>query len=191
MAESRLNPRLFEREPLQRCRLEECGGACCLHGAWVDVAEARQILANRDRIAPYLDPASRAPEEWFEDRLEPDENTLAGRVWHTQVLVNAGHYGGTACVFLRQDARCALQVAAEAAGNHPWFWKPFFCILHPLDLDEQGCITLDRTDALLAEPASCLRPSAEHTPLMVTFAPELRYLLGEEEFQRLSSGSEA
>jgi hypothetical protein len=181
-----LNPRLFDLEPLRRCRLEECGGACCQHGAWVDAVEARQILANRTQILPHLDHGSPAPEEWFEAPQEPDENALAGRVWHTLVLADELPHGGTACVFLRRDAKCALQLAAEAAAFHPWYWKPFYCILHPLDLDEQGRITLDETAALLAEPASCVRRTGSLTPLTATFAPELRYLLGDKEFQRLA-----
>lgn len=183
-----LNPRLFDREPLRRCHLQECGGACCLHGAWVDAVEARQILANRTRIAPFLDSISPAPQDWFEESQEPDKYALAGQVWHTRVLDNELHYGGTACVFLRRDAKCALQEAAVAAAQHPWFWKPFFCILHPLDLDDQGRITLDETGALLEEPASCVRPAEDPTLLMLTFEPELRYLLGENEYRRLRAG---
>lgn len=188
MVDARLNPRLFDRESLRRCRLEECGGACCLHGAWVDSVEARQILADRTNILPYLDPGSPEPKDWFEARQEPDEHALAGQVWHTRLLANEHHYGGTSCVFLQQDAKCALQEAAVAAARHPWFWKPFFCILHPLDLDELGRITLDETKALLAEPAGCVRPAGEPTPLVITFAPELRYLLGEKEYSRLCPG---
>ncbi len=183
--ETRLNPRLLDSEPMRRCRLEECGGACCLHGAWVDAVEAREILANRSLIAPHLEPGSPGPQDWFDERQEPDENALAGRVWHTRVSLNEQHYGGTACVFWRQDAKCALQVAAEAATLAPWFWKPFYCILHPLDLDELGRITLDDTVTLLAEPASCLRPAPSAVALVTNFAPELQYLLGELEFRRL------
>jgi hypothetical protein len=101
------------------------------------------------------------------------------------VLPDDAHYGGTACIFLRRDYLCALQVAASTNGLHPWRFKPFYCILHPLDLDEAGRITLDETGEMLAEPGSCLRPAEQPIPLIETFAPELRYLLGEKAYRRL------
>jgi hypothetical protein len=57
--------------------------------------------------------------------------------------------------------------------------------LHPLDLDEQGRITLDVTEELLCEPGSCLRPADSAVSLLETFEPELRYLMGEEKYQEL------
>jgi hypothetical protein len=105
------------------------------------------------------------------------------------VVEHHRHYGGTACVFLRSDHKCALQVASQASGHHPWHWKPFYCILHPLDLDEEGRITLDETDLMLDEPGSCLRPATENIPLLVTFEEELRYFLGDEEYEKLINSS--
>jgi hypothetical protein len=98
---------------------------------------------------------------------------------------NEKHWGGTACAFLREDHKCALQAAAQAAGLDPWGWKPFYCILHPLYLDDEGRISLDETDSLLDEPGSCLRPASQPIPLVVTFEEELRYLLGDEVYQAL------
>jgi hypothetical protein len=106
-------------------------------------------------------------------------------VVHTRVLPAPDHYGGTACVFLREDWKCALQVAAEGEGLHPWRFKPFFCVMHPLDLDAEGNLTLDTAPALLEEPASCLRRTAVPRPLAETLEPELRYLLGEKGYARL------
>jgi hypothetical protein len=68
---------------------------------------------------------------------------------------------------------------------HPWQFKPYYCILHPLDLDEQGRITLDETKLLLDEAGSCLRPAENPIPLVETFGPELRYLLGEKAYAAL------
>jgi hypothetical protein len=81
---------------------------------------------------------------------------------------------------MREDYQCALQTAADQANKHPWRFKPFYCILHPLDLDDHGRITLDEIHLLLAEPASCLRPDKKHIPLKETFSEELDYLLGKE-----------
>jgi hypothetical protein len=180
-----LNPRLLQAEPMQRCKLHECRGACCLHGVWIDLAERDDLLANAELIAPHLPAALHDPRAWFDGREEADEFSPSGRVAHSTVMPDPDHYGGTACIFLREDYKCALQVAGQAAGLHPWRLKPFYCILHPLDLDEEGRITLDETSALMGEEGSCLRPAESSLPLLETFEAELRYFLGNDEYQRL------
>jgi hypothetical protein len=180
-----LNPRLLQDEPMQRCKLHECRGACCLHGVWIDLAERDDLLANADRIAPHLPTALQDPRAWFDGREEADEFSPSGKVVHSTVLPDREHYGGTACIFLREDYKCALQVAGQSAGLHPWRFKPFYCILHPLDLDDEGRITLDETAALIDEEGSCLRPAESPRPLLETFEAELRYFLGDEEYSRL------
>ena len=178
-----INPRLRQAEPMRRCKLGECHGACCLYGVWLGEEEAETIRANADQIAQHMPPALQNPELWFTDEHDEDDNFASGRVIHSRVLPDPSHHGGSACAFLRDDHKCALQIASVAAGQHPWQWKPFYCILHPLDLDDQGRITLDQTEAMLAEPGSCLRPAAEKIPLLETFEEELRYLLGDEEYE--------
>lgn len=180
-----INPRMLRQEPMQRCLLGECKGACCLHGVWIDRAERDDILAHADQIAAYMPETLRDPEVWFDGRTDRDPFSRSGFVFHSNVLPDPAHYGGTACVFLLADAKCALQVAGAVAGLHPWRFKPFYCVLHPLDLDESGRITLDETALLLDEEGSCLRktPDGRLIPLLDTFEPELRYFLGEEGFQ--------
>jgi hypothetical protein len=180
-----VNPRLLRPEPMQRCALGECRAACCLYGVWIDRAEAETIQANAGLIALHMEIEHRDPAGWFDGREEPDEHTPSGWTVHSRVLPAPDHYGGTGCVFLRRDHRCALQAAAQANGLHPWRFKPFYCILHPLDLDEQGRITLDDTALLLEEPGSCLRPAGRPIPLAETFEPELRYLLGDDAYHAL------
>jgi hypothetical protein len=183
--ERRINPRLLESERMQRCTLGVCQAACCLHGVWIDRVEAQDIRLNAYWIAPHLEAENQNPADWFDGREEPDDNALSGWTVHSTVLPDPDHYGETACIFLRKDHKCALQVAADAAGLHPWRFKPFYCILHPLDLDEEGRITLDETHLMLEEPGSCLRSSDHPVPLLETFEPELRYLLGEKGYRRL------
>ncbi len=180
-----VNPRLYRTEPMRRCTLAECHAACCLYGVWADAEEAREIRARAADILPHMPPGAQNPDAWFTGEREPDPFTPGGEVVHSRVVEAPEHYGGTACIFLRADHKCALQVAAEALGEHPWRFKPFYCILHPLDLDEQGRITLDETEALLDEPGSCLRPAEKPRPLVDTFAPELRHFLGVRKYQRL------
>jgi len=181
----RINPRLLKSEPMRRCTLSECRGACCLHGAWVDLIEIEDILSYAEQIIPHMPEGAADPQDWFDERRDPDKYAISGEVGHTAVLPDDDHYGGTACIFLRPDHKCALQTAADEGALHPWRFKPFYCILHPLDLDEQGRITLDETNLMLAEPGSCLRPAEKSTPLIEIFAEELCYLLGEKGYRQL------
>jgi hypothetical protein len=180
-----INPRLYDSEPMQRCRLHQCKAACCLYGVWVDLKEKEELLANAAVISPFMRLGYADPITWFNDETDADEFSPSKQVHHSTVLEDKAHYGGTSCVFLRSDSKCALQVAADANGLHSWHFKPFYCILHPLDLDEQGRITLDDTELLLDEPGSCLRPSKTLIPLAETFEPELAHFLGVEKYRRI------
>lgn len=183
--ENRVNPRMYESEPLKRCCLEECTGACCVFGVWIDPREVQDIIANAALILPFMPETARIPGEWFVPVEDNDIHSPSGKVLHTAVENAPWHHGNTACIFCLTDGKCALQVAATANGLHPWRFKPYYCILHPLDQDEQGRFTVDTVDALLAEKGSCLRASEETTPLIEIFAPELEYLLGEKAYRAM------
>jgi len=185
--EDRVNPRMLKSEPLRRCNLDDCHGACCVFGVWVDTREVTHILNNASLIAPSMPEDSKNPGEWFVPVEDDDKNSPTGRVIHTAVENRPDHYEGTACVFWRSDAKCALQVAAVENGFHPWQFKPYYCLLHPLEQDEQGRITLDKTADLLAEQGSCVQPTIEAIPLVETFEQELQYLLGEKLFAQLKA----
>ncbi len=175
---NKINPRLLKSEPIQRCNFSNCKAACCVFGAWVDDFHKKEILSNSILISQHMRKGYEKPSSWFNELSEPDQHSLSGTVTHTTVLDNPDHYGGTACIFMREDHKCTLQVASEVNGDHPWRFKPFYCILHPLDLDEQGRITLDETKELVNEPASCVRKAEHKTPLIEIFSEELEYLLG-------------
>lgn len=180
----KMNPRLLQSEPLQRCKLHRCEAACCIYGVWIDRLEAARIYENANIIQSGMPEKWKKPDGWFDGREEEDIHVPSGRVIHSRVVDTPKHYGGSACVFLQDDHKCVLQTTAQKAGMHPWSLKPFYCILHPLDLDEEGRITLDDTGLLLDEPGSCVRPSKALIPLMDTFEPELRYFLGNQEYDR-------
>jgi Fe-S-cluster containining protein len=189
LLKGRVAPRMLESAQMQRCTLKECQGACCIFGVWLDLGEVERIQKNSALIAPFLEEDLRDPALWFAGFEDEDPQTPSGRVIHSAVETNPEHYGGTACIFLRRDAKCALQVAAVENGMHPWSFKPFYCILHPLDLDDQGRITIDATAELLAEKGSCLVPANTEIPLAETFAEELEYLLGAKAYHALLSAS--
>ena len=186
-----INPRLLQKEPLRRCRLEECRAACCLHGVWIDSAEWQDIRQQASLIIPHMPSGWDDPDLWLDERTDADPFARSGQVVHSRVLPDVTHYGKTACIFLRDDHRCALQVAGDINGLHPWRFKPFYCVLHPLDMDEHGRITLDETELLLDEPGSCLRQAKGEIPLIETFEPELRYFLGDEGYNILMDGADS
>ena len=170
---------------MRRCTLDECHGACCVFGVWTDEREMEDILAHAELIKPHMPEGATDPADWFAAYEDHDEFSPSKLVVHTAVETKPEHYGGTACIFWRADAKCALQVAGVASGQHPWRFKPYYCILHPLDLDDEGLITVDETEALLAEPGSCLRAAENPIPLTETFEEELRYLLGDKGYEEL------
>lgn len=182
---SRINPRLLKAEPIQRCKLSECKGACCVFGVWVDLREVDDIMRNAATILPHMPEDARVPGEWFAAVEDDDKRSPSGKVIHTAVENRPDHHKGTACIFCLADGKCALQVAALANGLHPWRFKPFYCVLHPLDLDEDGKITLDIIEDMVNEKASCVRSSPDLIPLLDTFGPELKYLLGEHAYLSL------
>ena len=166
---------LFRTTRLQRCRLGECHAACCLHGVWVDPLEKEDVLRNAGAILPHLPETRRNPEEWFGAKSEKDSSFPSGCVVSSAVIANPAHYGGTECVFLRPDGLCALQVAAEAVGEHPWRWKPFHCIIHPITT-EDGEFTIASDEELLAEEGGCFRAAAEESRMSDWLSEEIDFL---------------
>ena len=95
------------------------------------------------------------------------------------------HPAGTTCVFLRpEDRYCALQTASIASGDPPWSLKPFYCILHPLTLEDDH-LQLDDSNEIYHEGGHCQRPQDRETPLFVTFRAELEHVLGEDGYADL------
>jgi hypothetical protein len=172
----KFNPRLNDSEPIRRCGWPACKAACCVYGVWIDLDEQADILAHADLIKSHLPPKRQDSSRWFDGEIVPDRHTPSRQVTHTRVIRDPNHYGGSACIFMRKDYKCALQVAGEAAGEHPWRFKPFYCVLHPLDLDQHGRITLDEIRFMVDEAASCVRPAEEEVTLSEFYAEELAYL---------------
>jgi hypothetical protein len=171
----RFSESLFRATMLRRCRLEECRAACCLHGVWVDPLEKEDILRHSEAIVPFLPEGRRDPQGWFTGELEEDDLLPSGYAVASTVVPNPAHYGGTECIFLRPDGLCSLQVAAVAEGEHPWRWKPFHCIIHPMTT-EDGEFTLASDEELLAEDASCFRAGARESRMNEWLAEEMEFL---------------
>ena len=178
-----ISPRMFNSEKLQRCKLHECHGACCTFGVWIDLLEKERIGEFSEIVQSCMDPSTFDRGNWYLSEIEEDSFTLSGKVIHTRVVKRNRPFKRQTCIFLRSDHKCALQVASEKLGKHPWFLKPFYCVLHPLDLNDNGQVTLDQTKIILDEEKSCLRYSERlNTPIEI-FEDELRYLWGDSTYQ--------
>ena len=167
---------LFRPTRLRRCQLKECHAACCLHGVWVDPLEKEDVLRFSEIILPHMAEERRDPGHWFGDTAEEDTAFPSGCVVPSAVISNPAHYGGTECVFLRPDWLCALQVAATAAGETPWRWKPFHCIIHPI-ATEDGQFTLASDEELLAEEGGCFRDAGLESRMNDWLAEEINFLI--------------
>lgn len=173
-----INPRLLKSEHIHKCAFPNCNAACCVYGAWVDQLLMKKIISESTLISKHMQGEYSDPSAWFNELSEPDKHSLSGIVVHTSVIDDPKHYGGTACVFMRKDHKCSLQVAAEENNFHKWYFKPFYCILHPLDIDEIGRVTLGNTEELIIEAASYVRQNDKEILLTELFSEELEYFLG-------------
>jgi Zn-finger nucleic acid-binding protein len=185
----RVDRRLLEARPTQRCRTEECQSWCCTGGVWLDVKERDKILANAELIKPHLPPDRRDESRWFEGEDEhPDYPT--GRAVGTQVVDDPTHRAGHTCLFLRpEDRYCALQVTSLANSQHPWSLKPFYCALHPITT-EYDQVMLDDDNEIYTEGGNCQRAAETALALYEVFENELKLVLGEEGYEMLKRAVE-
>ncbi len=141
------------RRKLSRCSLSNCHGTCCYDGVHVDddTGTILQRLADQRadefrEMGLSLPDAVIVHEQWRGS--DPAAKTAVKPFPFSSVVEDyPAHFNDTACVFLLDDARCGLQVLAERDGEHPWYYKPFSCWLHPISVSPSK-ITLpdDSTD---------------------------------------------
>lgn len=177
-----ISTRMYLKEPLKRCILTNCSGVCCTYGVWIDLAEKEEIFTHHDVIESCMDPNSGGFDEWFEQQVEDDPFTRTRKVVHSKVVIRKKPIFRKTCIFQRADHKCALQVASEVVGKDPWHLKPFYCVLHPMDINDAGEITLDETEIIIEEEKSCLRFSDAPLSPIEIFEEELRYLLGDQPY---------
>ena len=131
------------RRPLTRCALARCHGTCCSEGVYLNAevaATLRNLLrreAERFRSLGMERPEEAVVEE-VEDGVRSVRTALMPRPFRARVPDYPAHFPETACAFLLDDARCALQVVAEDRQLHPWHYKPLACWLHPVSLSPEG-----------------------------------------------------
>jgi hypothetical protein len=186
-----VNPVLLEARPMSRCRLEECQSYCCNGGVWIHNTQADDILAHQDLILPHMPPDRRDPSQWFDGLSEPDiDFPEAGDAMGTSVVPDPTHPAGQTCIFLNAERLCVLQKAGIEAGEHPWRFKPYYCALHPLGLDEMK-LELEEESEVYKAGGNCSRPSGDLIPLYQLFDIEAKLFLGEEGYAELDRIAQA
>jgi hypothetical protein len=155
----------------------------------VDPLEMEDILQHSGAIVPFLPEGRRDPHHWFGVIREEDDLLPSGFAVASTVIPNPAHYGGTECIFLRPDGLCSLQAAACAAGEHPWRWKPFHCIIHPITT-EDGEFTIATDEELQAEDASCFRAGAHESRMSDWLTEEIAFLtaVGDDQWKENEPG---
>jgi len=180
----RLNKKVLSVQPIRRCNITSCYGICCSCGVWLDNEEKANILRHADLVKPHLPAERQDPQLWFGDYDEEDDSFPSGHCGATDTFPDPDHPYGEVCIFLRPDARCALQVTALANEMHSWALKPFFCALYPLVIDE-GWLEIDDENELYLEEACCKHLVHVEEPLYVVMKDEFVHALGEEGYQEL------
>jgi hypothetical protein len=123
-------PRLARRLFVRGATVQRCDGSCCLKGSVASIDERDRVLDHAAQVAPHMTASRRdEPTRWFARRVERDENYVCGKSVATEVVDGA-------CVFLRDDRLCALQVAALAEGMAAFALKPAMCLLWPIHVQD-------------------------------------------------------
>ena len=88
--------KLLESRAIRRCELQECQAHCCSCGVYLNVDEAKRILAHQEMILPHLGPDRRDPDTWFDWTPEPDHDHPDGGMLASTNVANIRR-GRTAC----------------------------------------------------------------------------------------------
>ncbi|MCX6815643.1 MAG: DUF3109 family protein [Candidatus Aenigmarchaeota archaeon] len=130
--------------PLKRCSLKDCKGICCYDGVYLEKGGDRVIekIVARERDF-FKDLGLNLPDKvitedlWLDGSVEK-KTSVRPRAFSKNVVVYPAHFNDTACVFLKEDGQCGLQMLAETRGQHSWYYKPLGCWLHPIHLESEG-----------------------------------------------------
>lgn len=127
--------------PLSRCDLAHCRGTCCHDGVYLGPEEAsvlREVVAGAKEEFEAMGlelPTRVVVYGSWRDIASGPKTAVRQETRHGVVEGYPAHFPETACVFLLNDARCALQSLAMQRGLPPWYYKPLTCWMHPLGFD--------------------------------------------------------
>jgi Fe-S-cluster containining protein len=190
-----IDPRLLELRAITRCRVQQCRGACCADGVWLDYDHSRRILDNAALIQPFMPEDRRDVSTWFAELHDDDPAFPSGRYTGTTTVEDPTHPSGTTCRFLRpEDRYCAIQAASMAHGLDAWDLKPYYCRLFPIVdqyVDEHDrplpmpMLTIDDENDLFSRGGTCSEACATTQPVFQVYAEEVAHVLGLAGYRRL------
>lgn len=149
---------------LKRCDLRACEGACCYDGVYLGDKE-EEHLCTIVEAHPAAFPNLPFPFVVTRDWQGVLGRKTAVRAHHYENPGYPVHFTQTRCVFALPDARCSLQVLAEANDVHPWAYKPHACWLHPL---RESAVGIAPPPIKSADDPNRVDP---HYPGYVSFTP--------------------
>lgn len=121
---------------LKHCALNECQVLCCYDGVYLCNGEDNLI---HDVVNAFPDYFKHLPEDYIvygEWRDGAKGLKTATTYFEYNIISFPKHFNKTRCVFVTEDYRCSLQIAAEHIGVHKWTFKPLACWLFPLTLND-------------------------------------------------------
>jgi hypothetical protein len=182
----------FQRR-VARCEISTCRGMCCHDGVYVSEESAAVIQRAASEHADFfVDLDLRLPDRvivegdwpWKRGGLK---TAVTHRAFSRTVKEFPSHFTDTACVFLTDDGRCALQLLSVRLGRHPWYYKPIKCWMHPVTLEGESRAVLllhdEHTDPYrfpgydgFVSRIFCGRTRPGGAPASVVLADELTFL---------------
>ncbi len=165
-----VGPRVHRKLFIGRASVRNCNGRCCRGGTTVSLKERDRILTNAVIVREAMTSSARNdPARWFSRRTTKDLDFTCGRSTSTRVAAGA-------CVFYREDGRCALQVAGADRLGSPYALKPAICLLWPLAVEDRA---LDVGYAWFTRRRECCAPvrKGERTILQL-IVPDEQLLAG-------------
>ena len=172
--------------PLRVCELSRCRATCCHDGVVLGEEEATGIREEVEEHRGVLDAYGWSGGEGEPVvRMDGKLRTATRRAEESELAEDfPAHFAKTRCVFLDPEHRCVLQRLATDTGNHPWFWKPVSCWLHPVIVQSASrgarpVITVlgrDEDEAGFASCTHCGREEPGGDPAGVVLGGELEVL---------------
>ena len=133
----------------QGCELCTCKAQCCYTGTVLQDGEEKIITdLMKQHAAPLKEWLPKLPKVPFE------EVDLLGTTNHACTMTKVRpynykralpeHFDSTRCVFADSEGKCGLQRLSLQQKQHPWWYKPLDCWLHPIRLvaDPKPMITI-------------------------------------------------
>ncbi len=180
------------RRPLARCDLSVCQGMCCYDGVYVSPESAAVIeRIAREKSGFFAELGLALPDKvivegnwpWKQGGLK---TAVQLREFSKTVQAFPSHFNDTACIFLTEDGRCSLQMLSVRLGQHPWYYKPIKCWMHPITMGgEPPILRLHNTDTDpyrvpgydgFVTQIFCGKTYVGAAPASVTLADELHFL---------------